>query len=215
MRAIHLSQSRAHALSEVSRPGSLHLHGRPRGRLQSGDRDSAQAHRHALDRPRRQRHHRPPLLSPEWSLRGLLGTPRPGEGRVTPTTLMSCARRPALSLFPFHGSSQARTIPSRDRPRQRRPSIGSETTPGSTYGLLCVELPRPTSGFHSDLSVGPAHWPALRWVPATDHSPLPHAGPGSLGLRFEQCPVLTRAPDPESGVNACYTTYTYHYIATP
>src|SRR5207247_9062160 len=42
--------------------------------------------------PRRQCHHCPALLSPECSLRRLLGTPRAEEGRVTLTTLMSCAR---------------------------------------------------------------------------------------------------------------------------
>ena len=56
-----------HALSEV--------------RISSGvvealqaDRRTAQARRHALDRRRRQRHHRPALLHPQRPLRGLLGT---------------------------------------------------------------------------------------------------------------------------------------------
>ena len=46
--------------------------GRRRGRMQA-DRRTAQARRHALDRRRGQRHHRPALLHPQRTLRGLLG----------------------------------------------------------------------------------------------------------------------------------------------
>ena len=62
-----------HALSEVPGQGPVHLVGRRRGRLQA-DRRTAQARRHALDRRRRQRHHRLALLHPQRPLRGLLGT---------------------------------------------------------------------------------------------------------------------------------------------
>ncbi len=58
-----------HALTEVPGQGPVHLVGRRRGRLQA-DRRTAQAHRHALDRRRRQRHHRPALLHPR-PLQGL------------------------------------------------------------------------------------------------------------------------------------------------
>ena len=61
-----------HALSAVPRQGPVHLSGRRRDRLQA-DRRTAQARRHALDRRRRQRHHRPPLLPAQRPLRGLLG----------------------------------------------------------------------------------------------------------------------------------------------
>src|SRR5205814_1907496 len=61
--------------------------------------DPAQACRHALESARRQCHHCPALLSPECSLRRLLGTPRAEEGRVTLTTLMSCARSHPASCF--------------------------------------------------------------------------------------------------------------------
>ena len=61
------------ALSAVPRQGLVHLLGRRRGRMQA-DRRPAQARRHALDRRRRQRHHRPALLHPQRTLRGLLGT---------------------------------------------------------------------------------------------------------------------------------------------
>ena len=61
-----------HTLSAVPRQGPVHLFGRRRGRMQA-DRRTAQARRHALDRRRRQRHHRPPLLPAQRPLRGLLG----------------------------------------------------------------------------------------------------------------------------------------------
>jgi hypothetical protein len=73
----------------------LHLFGCGGGGLQGDGRHPAQACRYALDPARRQCHHCPALLSPECSLRGLLGTPRAEEGRVTLTTLMSCAPRPS------------------------------------------------------------------------------------------------------------------------
>ena len=60
------------ALSAVPRLGPVRLVGRRRGRLQA-DRRPAQASRHALDRCWRQRHHRPALLHPQRTLRGLLG----------------------------------------------------------------------------------------------------------------------------------------------
>src|SRR5437870_6970806 len=81
-----------YALSPISRPRLVHLLGCRGGGLQGDGRYPAQACWYALEPPRRQRHHRPTLLSPQWSLRGLLGTPLPGEGRVTPTTLLSCAQ---------------------------------------------------------------------------------------------------------------------------
>ena len=61
-----------HALSAVPCQGPVHLFGRRRGRLQA-DRRTAPARRHALDRRRRQRRHRPSLLPAQRPLRGLLG----------------------------------------------------------------------------------------------------------------------------------------------
>ena len=63
----------ADALSAVPGQGPVHLVGRRRGRLQA-DRRTDKARWHALDRRPRQCHHRPPLLHPQWPLRGLLGT---------------------------------------------------------------------------------------------------------------------------------------------
>ena len=83
-----------HALSAVPGHGPVHLVGRRRGRLQA-DRRTAQARRHALDRRRRQRHHRPALLHPQWPLRGLLGTtsrkcrPTSPDGHLT---ILSCTQ---------------------------------------------------------------------------------------------------------------------------
>ena len=71
---LHLSQSPSHALSKVPRTGFVHLHRRPGGRMQSGDRDPAQAGRHALDRLWGKRHHRSALHQAQWTLRGFLGT---------------------------------------------------------------------------------------------------------------------------------------------
>ena len=42
--------------------------------MQSGDRDPAQAGRYALERLRRQRHHRSALLQTQRTFRGFLGT---------------------------------------------------------------------------------------------------------------------------------------------
>ena len=56
--------------------------GRRRGRMQARSRRPAQARRHALDRGRRQRHHRPAVLQAQRPLRGFLGrTSR--QGRLT------------------------------------------------------------------------------------------------------------------------------------
>jgi len=49
-----------------------------RGRLQGDHRHVAQARHHALDRPRRQRHPRPPLLPAQLRVRGHRGTARHG-----------------------------------------------------------------------------------------------------------------------------------------
>jgi len=68
MRALHLPQSRSHALPDVSRPGFLYIHRRPGGWLQSGDRDPAQAGWHALERQGRKRHHRAALLEAQRTL---------------------------------------------------------------------------------------------------------------------------------------------------
>ena len=57
---------------QFPRQGPVRLVGRRRGRMQA-DRRPAQARRHALDRRRGQRHHRPALLHPQRTLRGLLG----------------------------------------------------------------------------------------------------------------------------------------------
>src|SRR5438067_1477600 len=46
--------------------------------MQNRDRFPPQTIRHVLDRPRRQLHHHPPLLPPQWPLRGLLGGPPRG-----------------------------------------------------------------------------------------------------------------------------------------
>ena len=69
---LYLREPPPHALSAVPRQGPVRLVGRRRGRMQA-DRRPAQARRHALDRRRGQRHHRPALLHPQRPLRGLLG----------------------------------------------------------------------------------------------------------------------------------------------
>ena len=84
-----LGEPPPHALSAVPRQGPVRLVGRRRGRMQA-DRGPAQARRHALDRRRGQRHHRPALLHSQRTLRVLLGATRPQtppEGRLT---MMSC-----------------------------------------------------------------------------------------------------------------------------
>src|ERR1043166_774428 len=74
MRHLHFSQPPSHALSEVPRTGFVYLHRRPGGWMQSGNRDPAQAGRHALERLGCQRHHRPAVCQTQWTLRGFLGT---------------------------------------------------------------------------------------------------------------------------------------------
>ena len=61
MYPLHLEESTAHAISQVSPTRFLHLDRRDRGRLQSCDRYPAQAGGHALDRKGRERYHRPAL----------------------------------------------------------------------------------------------------------------------------------------------------------
>ena len=69
---LRVRESPPDALSAVPRQGPVCLVGRRRSWMQA-DRRPAQASRHALDRRRRQRHHRPALLHPQRTLRGLLG----------------------------------------------------------------------------------------------------------------------------------------------
>ena len=64
----------AHAWpARPSAPGTVCLNRRRRGRLQVRHRQPTQARRHALDRRRRQRHHRLAMCPPEQPLRRLLG----------------------------------------------------------------------------------------------------------------------------------------------
>ena len=74
MHAVHHPQSRPHAIPEVSCTGFMHLHRRSGGWLQSSDRNTTQAVRHALECLRSQQHHRSALFQTQWTLRGLLGT---------------------------------------------------------------------------------------------------------------------------------------------
>ena len=85
------------ALSAVLRRGPVRLFGRGRGRLQAGRRRTVEARRHALDRRRRQRHHRPALLPAQWPLRRLLGaTSR--QSRLTVLTNLTCTLPDAARL---------------------------------------------------------------------------------------------------------------------
>ena len=70
--SLYTREPTPHALSAVPGQGLVHLVGRRRSRLKA-DRRTDQARPHALDRRRGQRHHRPPLLHPQRTLRGLLG----------------------------------------------------------------------------------------------------------------------------------------------
>ena len=71
-KCIHYVLGNRHRLSAVSREGTVRVLGRRRGRMQAARR-TAQAHRHAVDRRRRQRHHRPGLLQAQRPLRGFRG----------------------------------------------------------------------------------------------------------------------------------------------
>ena len=80
------------------RARGLCLLGRRRGRMQA-DRRTPQARRHALDRRRGQRHHRPALLHPQRPLRGLLGaTSRKRRLRVISQICRAPPWPPALAL---------------------------------------------------------------------------------------------------------------------
>src|SRR5258708_33944770 len=79
---LHFSQPPSHALSKAPRTGFMYLHRRPGGRMQSGDRDPAQAGRHALGPLWCQHHHRSALFQTQWTIRGFLGTSlTEGRGR--------------------------------------------------------------------------------------------------------------------------------------
>ena len=95
VRRLRRAQPPPHAVPGVSRRRLLYLDRRRGGRLQGGHRHALQARRHALDRGRRRRHHRAPLLLAQRPLRGLLGTAR-GPGGLTLTNL-TCARPPTVT----------------------------------------------------------------------------------------------------------------------
>src|SRR5437879_2098802 len=92
MRRLHPTQPTSHALPGIPGATSLYFVGSRGGRLQAGRHHTLEARRHALDGPRRQCHPRSTLLSPQRTLRGLLGTPRGAEGRMTLSTFMSHTR---------------------------------------------------------------------------------------------------------------------------
>src|SRR5258708_36755720 len=79
---LHFSAPTSHARSKVPRTGFMYLHRRPGGRMQSGDRDPAQAGRHALGPLWCQHHHRSALFQTKWTIRGFMGTSlTEGRGR--------------------------------------------------------------------------------------------------------------------------------------
>ena len=90
--------------SQFRAKGLCNLFGRRRGRVQA-DRRTTQARRHALDRRRRQRHHRPAVLRPQRTLRGLLGAT--SRNRMTPHLTMMSVHSVGNSC----GSFRATTFP--------------------------------------------------------------------------------------------------------
>ena len=70
------SQPPPDALSAVPHDGLVRVFGGRRGRVQAHNRRQAQTRRHALERGRRQRHHRPAMLQAQRALRELLGATR-------------------------------------------------------------------------------------------------------------------------------------------
>ena len=70
---LHHPQPPPNALSAVPREGAVRVDGRRRGRMQAHRRRPTQACRDALDRGRRQRHHRLAVLQAQRPLRGFLG----------------------------------------------------------------------------------------------------------------------------------------------
>src|SRR5437870_3359252 len=109
MRRLHPTQPTSHALPGIPGATSLYFVGSRGGRLQAGRHHTLEARRHALDGPRRQCHPRSTLLSPQRTLRGLLGTPRGAEGRMTLSTFMSHTR--VARVAKLHAES-FREIPS-------------------------------------------------------------------------------------------------------
>src|SRR3954447_12285506 len=138
------TKRRANALPEVPRPRPVYWLWRRRSRLQDGYRQPFEMFRHVLERPWRQRHHRPTLLSPQPQVRRLLGGPVPS--RLTlhiyvahPLALsgMTTMRRPVRmagrrqsrrkrkKLIPLNLSSSRRNTkrPSRNRTAPKYPTL--------------------------------------------------------------------------------------------
>ena len=91
------------ALSAVPRQRTMRRLGRRRGRMQA-DRRTAQARRNALDRARRQRHHRPAMLPAQRALRRFLGaTSR--KSRLRGTSQICRAPMGSRTVGGFLGSS--------------------------------------------------------------------------------------------------------------
>lgn len=77
---LHTEEPASHALRRIPRARFLYLHRRGRSWLQARYRDSPQTVWHALDRTRRQCHHRTSLLQAERQIRRFLGAPSPDQG---------------------------------------------------------------------------------------------------------------------------------------
>ena len=175
MQAVHLPQPSPHAISDVSCPGPVHLHRCTGGWLQSVDRDPAQAVRHALERIRRQQHHRSPLFQTQWTLRGFLGTPliSPQSGRVT--------------------------SPHKSGVHPNHPMMSSILAPASIFSKIAETGMRVPLSTHAPLTLPgmlstTGHWDQSRLamlLPSLHRSLLPR-----LAKRLPTCPALPPSPSP-------------------
>ncbi len=126
MHRLHRQQPEQDAISLVPRHGSLCRNRCRRRRLQKRRRKQAQARRNALDRQRRQRHHRAALRHSEQPLRRLLGATR--NRRMTEISQICRApTRPCGNVLKSWNASLAGTAASLLRVtgcRSRGPSPG-------------------------------------------------------------------------------------------
>ena len=97
MYSIHLEKSTAHAVSPVRKTRLLYFDRRRGIWLQNRSWDAAQAGRHALDCPGRQRHHRPALQQAQRTLPGFLGTPLRAKAGGCMTSLNLMCAPPRLA----------------------------------------------------------------------------------------------------------------------
>ena len=148
---LHTEEPASHALCRIPRARFLYLHWRRRSRLQARYRDSPQTVWHALDRTRRQCHHRTSLLQAERQIRRFLGAPSPDQGcldfknlsctlRLEPEVPKCCA---AIPIWSDTSATSIRPTNCLSVPLRSILCAPTVISPWATFSMRLLATPKP------------------------------------------------------------------------